>query len=174
MSFKQGWYVLYTRPKHERKVIQALEKQQILLYCPTTKVARKWHDRVKQLTMPLFPSYIFVYLENMENYYRSRDVDGALSYVRFGKELARVSDKVLNDLRFMVDNGRDFEVAENLFEAGQELTITHGILSNFSCEMVEYKNKLKAMVRISILNRVVMADIPLQYLEHEIPQKQFN
>lgn len=164
MTFKQGWYLLYTRPKHERRVIRELDKLNIPLYHPTTNVLRQWHDRTKMITIPLFPSYVFVYLDNQENYYKSRDVDGAISYVRFGKEIALISEKVINNLRFLVENGQDIEVTDNKFNTGQQLTITEGLFTGFTCEMVEYKNKMKVLVRINILNRAVHADIPILHL----------
>lgn len=54
------WYVLYTKSNCEKKVSDLLFKKGIEAYCPLNKVYRQWSDRRKQLSVPLFPSYVFV------------------------------------------------------------------------------------------------------------------
>ncbi|MUP45417.1 UpxY family transcription antiterminator [Gramella sp. BOM4] len=61
-----GWFVLYTKPKSEISVAQALEKANFEVYCPTTKVVRQWSDRKKKIEVPLFTSYVFIRIRNCE------------------------------------------------------------------------------------------------------------
>jgi transcription antitermination factor NusG len=63
-TFTTGWYVMYTKPRHEKQVTRQLELLEINSYLPTIKTLRKWADRKKYVVMPLFPSYVFVNLEN--------------------------------------------------------------------------------------------------------------
>jgi len=67
-TFNAGWYVIYTRPRHERKVAAELSIENIEFYLPITRVLRTWHDRKKYIDLPLFQSYIFVHLKNQEEY----------------------------------------------------------------------------------------------------------
>ncbi len=60
------WYVLYTRPKAEKKVADTLEKLNIDVYCPMTTEIRQWSDRKKKITVPLFRSYVFVKLKEKD------------------------------------------------------------------------------------------------------------
>ncbi len=60
------WYVLYTKSNCEKKVNEILCKKGIDSYCPLNKVYRQWSDRRKQLSIPLFPSYVFVNVEEKD------------------------------------------------------------------------------------------------------------
>jgi transcriptional antiterminator RfaH len=58
-----NWYVVYTKPKWERKVAEQLNKLGIFCYCPLVTQIRQWSDRKKKIEVPLFNSYVFVQLE---------------------------------------------------------------------------------------------------------------
>ncbi|HEV2380390.1 MAG TPA: UpxY family transcription antiterminator [Terriglobia bacterium] len=55
-----AWYALYTRHQHEKVVAQALSGKGFEVFLPLYSIARRWQDRVKQLALPLFPSYVFL------------------------------------------------------------------------------------------------------------------
>ena len=58
-----NWYVVYTKPKWEKKVAEQLTKSGIECYCPLIIQERQWSDRKKKVEVPLFNSYVFVHLE---------------------------------------------------------------------------------------------------------------
>lgn len=91
-TFTTGWYVMYTRPQHEKKVTIRLSELGFSCYLPIRKMLKIWHDRKKYVEEPLFQSYVFVHLNGIEDYYLGQHLPGVLQYVRFGKEVARVSE----------------------------------------------------------------------------------
>jgi transcription antitermination factor NusG len=54
-----NWYVVYTKPKWEKKVAEQLKKG-IACYCPLVTQVRQWSDRKKKVEVPLFNSYVLV------------------------------------------------------------------------------------------------------------------
>ena len=60
----KNWYVLYTKPRHEKKVAERLTGAGFSVYCPLQKVVRKWSDRTKVVEEPLFKGYVFIQIEN--------------------------------------------------------------------------------------------------------------
>src|SRR5688572_25735780 len=54
------WYAIYTKPRCEKKVVEALTRKKIENYCPLNRVERYWSGNKKLMYEPLFPSYIFV------------------------------------------------------------------------------------------------------------------
>ena len=54
------WYVVRTKPQHEVKSAQYLEKLGVEVFCPVITEIHQWSDRRKKVTVPLFKSYIFV------------------------------------------------------------------------------------------------------------------
>ena len=61
---EKNWYVLYTKPRHEKKVAERLADAGYATYCPLHKVKCQWSDRAKVMEEPLFRGYIFVHIED--------------------------------------------------------------------------------------------------------------
>ena len=57
------WYVLYTKPRQEKKVADNLNALGIEAYCPLVTVVKQWSDRKKKVQLPLINSYVFVNIE---------------------------------------------------------------------------------------------------------------
>jgi len=159
MKFVAGWYLIYTRPRHERKVASHLEENNIPFFLPETRVTKKWYDRTKIINVPLFPSYVFVLINKVEDYFTSLQCESVTAYVRFGKEIARVKDETINNLKMVVGSGNNVEVSCEQFRPGQELLIQRGVFAGLKCEVVEHQSRKKILVRINLLNRSVLADI---------------
>jgi len=165
-DFKSGWFVIYTKPNHERKIAEQLEKMDANSFLPSVKKLRVWSDRRKYMDMPLFPSYVFVHLTNIETYFESLGLKGVFYYVRDGDSIARVGEPVINNLRLIVGNfTSEIEVSSEYLHPGSVLTIREGPFTGFSCEVIQYKGKQKILVRIELLQRNILLDIPVEYLK---------
>jgi transcriptional antiterminator RfaH len=163
-NFRNGWYLIYTKPRHEKKVHTRLTEVNIKSFLPTKKVLRTWHDRRKYVEEPLFPSYVFIYLNDMDNYYSGMDTEGSLSYVKIGREIARVSDSTVDNIKLLIDRGDEIEVSTTNFVAGQQLIIREGPLTGLSCEMVQSDRGRKILVRVQLLQRNLLVVMPPEYL----------
>lgn len=162
--FEEGWYLLYSKPRHEKKVSQFLTELDINFLLPTVKKLHQWHDRKKYVDMALFPSYIFVRLKDIREYYDGLNVEGVLHYVKFGKAPARVSEEVIESIRLLVGQGVDMEVSYDHFLPGRRFLIQEGPLTGLSCEVVQYKGIHKILVRVHLLQRNLLATLPLGHL----------
>ena len=87
------WYVLYTKPRWEKKVYQLLMEQGIESYCPLNKTRKKWSDRVKWVEEPLFKSYVFVKIAE-DRRTEVRMVNGVVNFVYWLSKPAIVKDKI--------------------------------------------------------------------------------
>ena len=54
------WWALYTRHQHEKTVAEMLSAKGFEVFLPLYESIRRWKDRSKKLTLPLFPCYVFV------------------------------------------------------------------------------------------------------------------
>jgi transcriptional antiterminator RfaH len=159
-TFNSGWYLIYTKPRHEKMVHSHLKEIKINSYLPTQKVLRTWHDRKKYVEEPLFPSYIFIYLIDLKSYYGGLEAQGALNYVRIGKEIARVSETIVNNIKLVADRVSELEVTDNHLQPGKQLVISEGVLTGLACEVVQINGKQKALVRVSLLQRNLLITLP--------------
>lgn len=164
--FSENWYVLYTRPCHEKKTFEKIAELEAEVFMPTVKVLRQWHDRKKYVTIPLFPSYIFVYLRNIREYYDCLEIDGAVDFVRFGKEIAIVGKKVIEDIKLITGSNNEIEVSTDTFAPGRHFFIQDGPLTGLTCEIVKVGKNAKALVRVTLLKRCLLVTI---YSESLLP-----
>ena len=68
MNDEKKWYVIYTRPRWEKKVASLLQAKAIEHYCPLNRVMKQWSDRKKIVLEPLFKGYIFVKVKESVRY----------------------------------------------------------------------------------------------------------
>src|SRR5688572_29524649 len=158
-KFRVGWYLIYTKPRHEKKVHARLTELKVNSFLPIRKTLRNWHDRRKYIDEPLFPSYVFIYLNDVQNYYNGMEVESALYYVKIGKEMARVSDTVVNNIRIATQQEKDIEVSDTFFQPGHKVVISQGALTGLTCEVVENDNKQKLLVRVELLQRNILLSL---------------
>ena len=61
-----NWYVIYTRPRSEKKVEEQLLSLGINAYCPTRSEIKLWSDRKKRVDVPVLPSMVLVNIDDKE------------------------------------------------------------------------------------------------------------
>jgi len=164
-GFDCSWYLIYTRPKHEKKVASSLSEAGIRYFLPSIRQVRSWCDRKKCIDSPLFPSYIFVYPTSVQEYFEGLKTGGALYYVRFGDKAARVNELTIEGIRLIVSRAEEIEVSSEYFKPGQKMMIQEGPLTGLSCELVQHQGKDKLLVRVNLLQRSLLATLPSGYVQ---------
>jgi transcription antitermination factor NusG len=156
--------VIYTRPRHEKKLASELTEMNIESFLPTVKSLRTWNDRKKYIDEPLFPSYVFVFLKSMQEYFTCAGHDSVLFFLKQGKDVCNVPQSIIDDIKLIVKNGKNIEVCEDKLLPGKRLVITEGAFTGFSCEVIEHKGRQRIWVRIDLLKRNILLDLPVEYL----------
>lgn len=157
-----GWYVIYTRPRHEKKVAIQLSQANIAFFLPTLNTVRVYKDRKRNIEAPLFPSYIFIYVNDLDEYYRALSINGALYYVRSGDTVAKVSETVIRNIRLLLGQGndQDIEVSDAYFQPGKQVLIKDGIMEGLYGEIVEIQGTRKILIRITLMQRSILVTLP--------------
>lgn len=156
-AFVPCWYLLYTKPKQEKKLASYLKSNLIDHFLPTVKSLRQRGSKKKFVETAMFPSYVFVYVDNSQTFYSALNYEAALYYVRTGKKLACIEDQIVADLKIIAARGSEVEVISERFRPGEILTISNGLFAGRSCEIVEYKNERKVIVRMEWIGRNILA-----------------
>ena len=60
---QKSWYLVYTKPKCEKKVASILTKRKIENFCPQNRKQVKQLRKSKLVSEPLFSSYVFVFAD---------------------------------------------------------------------------------------------------------------
>ena len=169
-SLRIGWHVLYVKSRHERKVYNSLLELSLKSFLPLIKVKKKWSDRIKIIEKPLFPSYIFVYIEKNNDLHEALNIDGACMFLRTGKEYSTVTSKDIDDIKRLIsfDDIVDFSSNADMPREGAMLKIKDGPLSGISCKVINIANTNKIIVSIDSMKQHVSVTLPANYL-HKAP-----
>ncbi|CAM1363010.1 NusG antitermination factor [Tenacibaculum sediminilitoris] len=171
MNFNNGWYVLYVKPRWENKVNESLKEIYLESFLPQIKTIKQWSDRKKTILKPMFPSYVFVNISSSLDFYRALSVNGACAYISFGREYARVTEKEINQIKFLVGDKKVTNIETNidLPKVGETKKITYGPLSGLDCEVVKVDNQNKIIVRLDSLRQNIVATVSLNCLQTAVP-----
>ncbi len=162
--FQIGWYIIYTRPRHEKKTANDLLMMGIETFVPVTIQRRKWQDRMKSVESVLFPSYVFVKLENASQFFNSSKAFGFVSYVKTGKLIAKVGDHIISNIKRAVNESGEIHVSEKTFFPGAKVIIREGAFNGLECEIVNFEGKEKVLLRVDLLNRCLLINLPAKIL----------
>src|SRR5271170_7100148 len=99
---RMNWFVLYTKPRWEKKVYTLLTGNNIEAYCPLNRVRKKWSDRVKWVEEPLFKSYLFVRIAEEEQT-AVKMANGVVNFVYWLGKPAVVRDEEITIIRKFLD-----------------------------------------------------------------------
>ena len=170
INFTIGWYVLYVRSRWERKVYESLQEISLESFLPQIKTVRQWSDRKKTIKKPLFPSYVFVNIHSSLEFHKALSVNGACSYIRFGKEYACVTEKEINKIKLLVNDKHltNIETTTKFPKVGETKRIDYGPLSGLDCKIIKVENFHKILVRIESIKQDIVATLPLHSFEMEV------
>lgn len=124
-----NWYVVYTKPKWEKKVAEKLNEIGIECYCPVITQIKQWSDRKKKVEVPLFNSYVFVnLLENDRN--AVFQIAGVVRYLFWLGKPAIVRDEEINIIKKSLSSPNLSEVTVSSIQVGDRITLETGAFSN--------------------------------------------
>lgn len=119
------WYVLYTKPKAEKKVAGSLENLDVQVYCPLISVVRQWSDRKKKVKIPLFTSYVFVNLKERERH-KVFEVPGVVKYLYWLGRPAVVRDMEIEVIKSWLNGDEVEQIAVEHLSPGDRIRIESG------------------------------------------------
>jgi len=163
---EKNWFVLYTKPRWEKKIAGVLSSMGLESYCPLNRVERRWSDRRKLVAEPLFRCYVFVKV-SQDEMFRPLEVNGVLNYIYWMKKPAPVKDHEIEKIkRFLTEHS---EVAlERLDVAVNEpVIIKYGPLMDKKGRVTQVREKyIKVAIRslgyslVATVNKSGVAKVP--------------
>lgn len=144
-----GWYVVWSEARAEKKVAERLAAKGYDVWLPTATTERQWSDRVKQVTVPLFPGYLFVRTPEQEGYVPLLRTPGVLTLVKEGGKPALLSHSYVSRLQAVVQ-APAVEVEpvsdEITYHSGDEVEVQEGVLAGFRGVVTELRGRRRLIV----------------------------
>lgn len=143
---KQKWYVVYTKPRWEKKVYGLLVNKGLDAYCPLNRTKKKWSDRIKWVEEPLFKSYVFVKVREEEQM-QVRMVNGVVNFVYWLGKPAVVKEAEISIIKKFLNDY--VEVVAEALPIGPDsrLKIQRGIFMDKEVKVLKVqRNKVQVII----------------------------
>ena len=124
-----NWYVVYTKPKWEKKVADKLIQQGIECYCPLVTQVKQWSDRKKKVETPLFSSYVFVQLADSDRNLVFQ-VQGVVRYLFWLGKPAIVKDQEIEIIKKSLTAPNLSDISISSIQVGDKIKLESGVFSN--------------------------------------------
>ena|SRR5882762_3057060 len=157
------WHVLYTRHQHEKVVAHTLSNKGFEVFLPLYSATRRWKDRYKQLSLPLFPCYVFL-KERLERRLDIVTTPGVHMLVTSAGLPAVVPEEEMQTVRQLVEKGQGVE-PHPFLNAGSRVRVKHGPIRGVEGILVRQKNLFRLVVSIEILGRAASVEVDASMVE---------
>lgn len=124
-----NWYVLYTKPKWEKKVAEKLNEGGFECYCPLITQIKQWSDRKKKVEVPLFNSYVFIRLDEKDRNSVFK-IPGVIRYLFWLGKPAIVREEEINAIQESLKSSNISEASVTSIQVGDRIKLDSGAFSN--------------------------------------------
>ena len=144
-----NWYVIYTKPKWEKKVAEQLAEAGIDCYCPLITQIRQWSDRKKKVEVPLFYSYVFVQLAESERNSVFQSV-GVVRYLFWLGKPAIVRHEEIEVIKKWINTSDAADIMVDRYKIGDAIQLESGPFSAQKAIVQEVTNTYYVLVLESL------------------------
>jgi len=163
LEIPPDWYALYTRHQHEKNVERSLSGKGFEVFLPLYTAVHRWKDRDKQLSLPLFPCYIF--LRNPTERWQSiLTTPGVYSLVGFAKRPATISCDEIDAVKRVVGSSLKLE-PHPFLHCGDRVRLRAGPLEGLEGLLIRKKSVWKLVVSVEMLQRSVAVEVDATMVE---------
>ena len=115
-SFQTGlrWYVIRTKPKSEARARSYLEQLGIDTFLPWLETYQSNAGKPAKVCNPLFPNYLFVQFDLMQNYPLVKWGKGVNKILGYGKFPTPIADEVVSAIKSRTDEKNIIKQASKL------------------------------------------------------------
>lgn len=157
------WFAVFTVPKNERSVLRHLALRCVESFLPTYEAVHVWKNRQRmQITLPLFPSYLFVHIDMAERI-KVLQSPGVLHIVGNGRNHVPLNRAEIEFLRWGVA-GKKVEPYHELV-VGRKVRIKTGVMEGIVGTLVRKNSSLRFVLTLNLINQNASIEVDADHLE---------
>jgi transcription antitermination factor NusG len=158
----RNWYAVYTIPQHEKSALKQLELREIESFLPVYETVRVWKNRQRmKLTLPLFPTYLFVHINSSERA-RVLQSPGVLQIVG-NSGCTYIPDSEVEFLRSGFCRQR-IEPYHDLV-IGEKVRIRGGVMQGLQRTLIRKNNSMRFVLTVELINQHAAIQVDAEDLE---------
>jgi transcription termination/antitermination protein NusG len=160
------WYAVYTWARHEKAVANQFEQRGLKHFLPLYLTVRYSNRRTVRLSLPLFPSYVFVQTVAADHF-RPLQVPGVVHYVGNHRASPIPSDEI-EGLRRVLLSGVGVQPHPYL-APGNAVRISSGPLAGLSGVIERTKSGSRFIVSVNMIMRSIAVEVNGLHLTADPP-----
>jgi len=157
------WYAVYTIVRHEKSVNAALTKKAIKTFLPIKKVVSRWKDRKKEVSIPLFPGYIFANSPE-EARLNILNTQGVIRILGTYGELTPVPEEQIEFIKALLKTNLNYDPWP-YFAEGKEVIVVKGPLEGMCGKIVERRGEFRLILSIDLIQRSISVEVDIDDVE---------
>ena len=154
---QSGWWALYTRHQHEKAVASLLKAKEFEVFLPLYDSMRRWNDRKKLISLPLFPCYVFV-RGGLDRRLQVLTTPGVHMILTRGEQVAMIPEAEIEAVRRTVGGGVSVE-PHPFLKCGERVRVIRGSLEGVEGLLIRKKNFLRLILSVDMLAQSVAVEI---------------
>lgn len=151
------WFAIRVRPRHENTVARLIYSKGLDVFSPVWRSRNRWADRIKTVSLPLFPGYLFARFAPIR-LAQVVSTAGVTGVVSFGRQLAPVDDEEIANLRRLTDTSLSYQPRPYL-GLGERVRLCYGPLSGVEGILEQVKGRLRVVISVELLRRSVAVEV---------------
>lgn len=155
------WLVCHTRPRCEKKFAALVAAERFEHYLPLVESVRRYGNRSKHFTKPLFPGYVFTRVPSDQ---KPRLYQQELLARILPIEQEAIFLRQLADVRKIVESGVGLSL-HPLLKRGVQVRVTDGPLLGLVGVVDEPSNPKGVIIAVDVLQQGVLARVPARHLQ---------
>ena len=151
------WFALAVKPRYDKAVARTLNTRGFETLLPLYKKQHKYGARLKQSELPLFPGYVFCRF-NAPARLPILTTPGVIKILGIGNKSIALSEDEIASLQVAIQAQVPLQPFPFL-EVGQKVRIDKGALAGVEGIVISFKQYLRLVLSITLLQRSVLLEI---------------
>jgi transcription antitermination factor NusG len=152
-----NWWALYTRHQHEKVVADMLSAKGFEVFLPLYDSIRRWKDRQKLISLPLFPCYVFV-RGGLHRRLQVVTTPGIHMILSHGADVAVIPEEEIEAIRRTLEGPCRME-PHPFLRCGERVRVIRGSLQGIEGILVRKKNQFRLVLSVEMLAKSVAVEI---------------
>ncbi len=152
-----AWYAIRTRSRHEKLVHQQLDSRRVEAFLPLVDRRRRWKDRWKTVSFPLFSGYCFARFPYQDRLSVVTAV-GVVQILGINGIAIPVPDHEIEAVRQLVTCTLPFDPHPYLKE-GMEVEVVRGSLAGVRGILIRKGARARLVVAISLIQQAASVEL---------------
>ena len=158
-----AWYAAYTKHQHEKGAREILLRKGFDVLLPLYHASHRWKDRTRIISLPVFPSYLFVHA-NLDRKLDILKTAGVFWLVESGGSACEVPPADIEAIRRIAEFSEGVQPHPYL-NCGDRVRVKTGPFAGLQGILTRVKNQCRVVVSVDVLQKSLSIEVDSAALE---------